>query len=78
MELDKENNNSAYYFFNDGIKQREDGYLRIDKHDFDKSEIIKLPESMNLNNNDVLKGMHKVIRLYLEQGEFPFNVTRAY
>lgn len=78
MVLDSEDERSAYYSFCDGEIGKEQGIFRIDKIDFDASEIIYVPVDMDLTYADVKKGMAKVIRQAIAQGCFSKHVIRAY
>ncbi|MDO4621300.1 MAG: hypothetical protein Q4B09_11860 [Lachnospiraceae bacterium] len=77
MDLEKESEAEAFYFFHDGESHPVDGYFRIDKVDIDASEILILPKNMELTEADVKQGMAKVIRLAREKGKYPAYVTRA-
>lgn len=77
MELEKETEKEAFYFFHDGETHPRDGYFRIDKIDIDASEILVFTKDMKLTEADVKKGMAKVIRLAKEKGKYPAYVTRA-
>lgn len=75
MTLLRENDDEAVYAFGDG-SGKQDGVVRIDKHDIDKSGLFSMPTESELTWSDVQKAIVKAVKSS-KDNKYPKEVTRA-